>query len=67
MSCDKNVDLTLNIHTAALVRDQLFQDTKQDSYEFPGQRTIALRTAIVALDDVIGNALEDHDCETEEA
>ena len=61
MSCDKNINLTLNVHTAAVVRDQLFQDTKQDSYEFPGQRTIALRTAIVALDEQIEEALKDHE------
>ena len=61
MSCDKNINLTLNVHTAAVVRDQLFQVTKQDSYEFPGQRTIALRTAIVALDEQIEEALKDHE------
>ena len=61
MSCDKNINLTLNVHTAAVVRDQLFQDTRQDSYEFPGQRTIALRTAIVALDEQIEEALKDHE------
>tara|TARA_B100001063_G_C16539678_1_gene440642 strand:+ start:162 stop:359 length:198 start_codon:yes stop_codon:yes gene_type:complete len=61
VSCDKNINLTLNVHTAAVVRDQLFQDTRQDSYEFPGQRTIALRTAIVALDEQIEEALKDHE------
>ncbi len=61
MSCDKNINLTLNVHTAAVVRDQLFQDTKQDSYEFPGQRTIAIRTATVALDEQIEEALKDHE------
>ena len=61
MSCDKNINLTLNVHTAAVVRDQLFQDTRQDSYEFPGQRTIALRTEIVALDEQIEEALKDHE------
>ena len=60
MSCDKNINLTLNVHTAAVVRDQLFQDTRQDSYEFPGQRTIAIRSAIIALDRAIEQNLEDH-------
>ncbi len=60
MSCDKDIDLKINIHTAAIVRDQLFQDTKQDSYEFPGQRTIAIRSAIIALDRAIEQNLEDH-------
>jgi len=53
MSCDTNVDLSVNIHTAAIVREALFQYTKQDSYEFPGQRTIAIRDMILALDEAI--------------
>jgi len=67
MSCDKTITLTLNIHDAATVREQLFLDTKLDSYEFPGRRTTAIRTAIVALDESIGDALDNHNHETEEA
>jgi len=64
MSCDTNVDLSVNIHTAAIVRETLFQYTKQDSYEFPGQRTIAIRSMILSLDEAIeANLPKEHDHE----
>jgi len=64
MSCDINIDLSVNIHTAAIVREALFQYTKQDSYEFPGQRTIALRSMILSLDEAIEAKLpEEHEHE----
>jgi len=53
MSIDIDIDVKINIHTAAVVREALFLYTKQDSYEFPGQRTIALRSMILALDEAI--------------
>ena len=59
MSCDKNIDVTLNVHDAAAIRQELFRTTKQDSYEFPGQRTQAIRRVIVALDEQIEEALKD--------
>ena len=59
MSCDKNINLTLGVHDAAAVRQELFRVTKQDSYEFPGQRTQAIRRVIVALDEKIEEALKD--------
>ena len=59
MSCDKDINLTLNVHDAAAVRQELFRTTKQDSYEFPGQRTQAIRRVIVALDEKIEEALKD--------
>lgn len=59
MSCDKNIDVTLNVHDAAAIRQELFRVTKQDSYEFPGQRTQAIRRVIVALDEKIEEALKD--------
>ena len=59
MSCDKNINLTLNVHDAAAVRQELFRTTKQDSYEFPGQRTQAIRRVIVTLDEKIEEALKD--------
>ena len=59
MSCDKNINLTLDVHDAAAVRQELFRTTKQDSYEFPGQRTQAIRRVIVALDEKIEEALKD--------
>ena len=59
MSCNKDINLTLNVHDAAAVRQELFRTTKQDSYEFPGQRTQAIRRVIVALDEKIEEALKD--------
>ena len=62
MSCDINIDVKLNIHDAALIRAALFQYTKQDSYEFPGQRTIVIREFIRQLDEQIeANLPKDHD------
>ena len=60
MSCDKYIDLKINIHTAAVIRDQLFQDTKRDSYDYPPQRTVDIRGVIIALDRAIEASLEDH-------
>lgn len=61
MSCEIDVELKVNIHTAATVREALFLYTKQDSYEFPGKRTVAIREMIVALDEAIeANLPEDH-------
>ena len=59
MSCNKDINLTLGLHDAAAVRAELFRTTKQDSYEFPGQRTQAIRRVIVALDEKIEEALKD--------
>ena len=62
MSCDINIDLKVNIHDAALVRAFLFLHTKQDSYEFPSQRTVIIRDFIRQLDEQIEvNLPEDHD------
>ena len=61
MSCGKNVTVELSVHHAATVRDALFRSTKQDSYEFPSQRTVAIREAIVKLDDVIEQAISESD------
>ena len=64
MSCDIDVDIKVNIHIAAIVREALFQYTKQDSYEFPGQRTIAIRSMILSLDEAIeANLPKEHDHE----
>ena len=62
MSCGKNVTVELSVHQAAAVRQELFRATKQDSYEFPGQRTVSVREVIVKLDEAIESALE-HDHE----
>ena len=61
MSCDINIDITLNIHDAAAVREALFRSTKQDSYEFPSQRTVAIREVIVNLDELIEAALKEEE------
>ncbi len=62
MSCDITIDLKLNIHDAALIRASLFQFTKQDSYEFPSQRTLTIREFIRQLDEQIeSNLPKDHD------
>ena len=64
MSCNIDIDLKLNIHDAALVRAYLFLHTKQDSYEFPSQRTLIIRDFIRQLDEQIeANLPEDHDHE----
>ena len=62
MSCNIDIDLKLNIHDAALVRAYLFLHTKQDSYEFPSQRTLIIRDFIRQVDEQIeANLPEDHD------
>ena len=62
MSCNIDVDLKLNIHTAALIRESLFRYTKDDSYEYPAPRVIEIRSVIQQLDELIeANFPEDHD------
>ena len=55
------ITIELELYQAATVRDALFRSTKQDSYEFPSQRTVAIREAIVKLDDVIEQAIGESD------
>ena len=62
MSCDININLSVNIHTAAIVRESLYRYTKEDSYEFPSQRVSAIREFIEQLDEQIAaNLPDDHD------
>ena len=64
MSCNIDIDVKLNIHDAALIRASLFQQTREDSYKFPGQRTVIIREFIRQLDEQIeANLPEDHDHE----
>ena len=49
----KKVTVTLELRQAAAVREALFRSTSQDSYEFPSQRTIEIREAILKLDEKI--------------
>ena len=50
-----NINVTLELRQAAAVRDALYRSTAQDSYEFPSQRTIEIREAIVILDEEINS------------
>jgi len=62
VSCKIDLDVKLNIHDAMLIREALFQYTRQDSYEFPSQRTVTIRNFIRQLDEQIeANLPEDHD------
>ena len=42
------IKIELDAKQAAAVRDALFRQTAQDSYEFPSQRTVNIRAAIRA-------------------
>ena len=55
------ITIELELYQAATVRDALFRSTKQDSYEFPSQRTVAIRETIVKLDEVIEQAISESD------
>ena len=54
-----SVTVTLELRQAAAVRDALFRSTVQDSYEFPSQRTIEIREAIVLLDEEISKQVSE--------
>ena len=47
------ISIEMELRQAAAVREALFRSTAQDSYEFPSQRTIEIREAIVLLDSAI--------------
>ena len=55
---DKTITIELDIRSAAAIRETLFRSTKEDSYEFPSERTVDIRKAIVALDEQIQAALD---------
>ena len=61
MSCNIDIDLKLNIHDAALVREFLFRHTAQDSYEFPGKQAIIIRKVIRQIDEQIETTLDKSD------
>ena len=54
-----DINVTLKLRQAAAVRDALFRSTSQDSYEFPSQRTIEIREAIVLLDEEISKQVSE--------
>ena len=53
------INIELELRQAAAVREALFRSTSQDSYEFPSQRTIEIREAIVLLDEEIGKQVSE--------
>jgi len=61
VSCNIDIDLKLNIHDAALVREFLFRHTAQDSYEFPGKQAIIIRKVIRQIDEQIETTLDKSD------
>ena len=54
-----DITITLGLRQAVAMRDALFRETRQDSYEFPSQRTVEIREAIVALDEEIGKVVNE--------
>ena len=54
-----DINVTLKLRQAAAVRNALFRSTAQDNYEFPSQRTIEIREAIVILDEEISKVVDD--------
>jgi len=54
-----DITVTLKLRQAAAVRDALFRATAQDSYEFPSQRTVEVREAILKLDEEIGKVVNE--------
>ena len=53
------ITVTLGLRQAAAVRDALFRSTAQDSYEFPSQRPVEIREAIIILDEKIEESLSE--------
>ena len=53
------ITIELELRQAAAVREALFRSTSQDSYEFPSQRTIEIREAIVILDEEISSQVSE--------
>ena len=53
------ITVTLGLRQAAAVREALFRSTAQDSYEFPSQRTVEIREAIIILDEKIEESLSE--------
>ena len=54
-----SVTVTLELRQAAAIRDALYRSTAKDSYEFPSQRTIEIREAIVILDKQIEESINE--------
>ena len=54
-----DITITLELRQAAAVRDSLFRSTAQDSYEFPSERTVEIRKAIIQLDEEISKQVSE--------
>ena len=59
MSESKTVTIELTIYQAAAVRDALFRETRQDSYDYPSVRTTQIRESIMLLDEQLEKVLEE--------
>jgi hypothetical protein len=56
---EMSVTVTFELRQAAAVRDSLFRSTAQDSYEFPSERTVEIRKAIIQLDEEISKQVSE--------
>jgi|TARA_B100001741_G_scaffold306968_1_gene301164 hypothetical protein len=55
---DKNVTIEMDVTSAAVVRQALFDSQKNHSYEFPTDRINRIREVINSIDGRIDDALE---------
>ena len=55
---DKNVTIGMDVMSAAVVRQALFDSQKDHSYEFPTDRINRSRDVIKSIDGQIDDALE---------
>lgn len=55
---DKNVTIGMDVVSAAVVRQALFDSQKDHSYEFPTDRINRIRDVIKSIDGQIDDALE---------
>ena len=55
---DKNVTIGMDVVSAAVVRQALFDSQKNHSYEFPTDRINRIRDVIKSIDGQIDDALE---------
>ena len=65
MNEDQKVNVELSVYQAAEIREALFRSTAQDSYEFPSERTVVIREAIIAIDTKLEEVLKDEQGSTE--
>ena len=55
---DRNVTIGMDVISAAVVRQALFDSQKDHSYEFPTDRINRIRDVIKSIDGQIDDALE---------